>query len=103
MIIPVRCFDCGKVLADKWVAYASRCREAGEDVNTPASVATPDDAKRGDNGGNSGGNGGGNDGNGNGGGNKTMSVRGHVLDDLGITRMCCRIVMLSHVDLCDDI
>ena len=27
MIIPIRCFTCGKVLADKWNEYARRCAE----------------------------------------------------------------------------
>ncbi len=27
----------------------------------------------------------------------------HVLDELGLTRYCCRRMMLSHVDLLDDV
>ena len=34
MIIPVRCFTCGKVMADKWSEYERRCR------------ATPDERSR---------------------------------------------------------
>ncbi|MEM2875730.1 MAG: DNA-directed RNA polymerase subunit N [Candidatus Bathyarchaeia archaeon] len=34
MIIPVRCFTCGKVVGDKWEEFASRVK-AGED---PSSV-----------------------------------------------------------------
>ncbi len=59
MIIPVRCFSCGKVVGDKWESYAQRV-EAGE---------TPKD----------------------------------VLDDLGVTRYCCRRMLLSHVEIIDEI
>ena len=59
MIIPVRCFSCGKVIGDKWESYAHRV-SAGEH---------PKD----------------------------------VLDDLGLGRYCCRRMMLSHVDLIDEI
>jgi DNA-directed RNA polymerase subunit N len=31
MIIPVRCFTCGKVVADKWRAYELRTKEVGSD------------------------------------------------------------------------
>ena len=59
MIIPVRCFSCGKVVGDKWKPYAQRV-EAGEN---------PKD----------------------------------VLDDLGVTRYCCRRMLLSHVEIIDEI
>ncbi len=55
MIIPVRCFTCGKLIGDKWEPFRERV-EAGEDP-------------------------------------------GKVLDDLGITRYCCRRMLISHVDL----
>ena len=59
MIIPVRCFSCGKVIADKWEPFAKRVAQ-GEN---------PKD----------------------------------VLDDLELTRYCCRRMILSHVELVDDI
>jgi len=31
MIIPVRCFSCGKLIGDKWEEYAKRVK-AGEDL-----------------------------------------------------------------------
>jgi len=55
LIIPVRCFTCGKLIGDKWEPFRERV-EAGEDP-------------------------------------------GKVLDDLGITRYCCRRMLISHVDL----
>lgn len=59
MIIPVRCFSCGKVIGDKWEQFAARV-SMGE-------------------------------------------APGSVLDDLGITRYCCRRMLLSHVELIDEI
>ena len=59
MIIPVRCFSCGKVVGDKWEPFSQRVA-AGE---------YPRD----------------------------------VLDDLGIERYCCRRMLLSHVELIDEI
>lgn len=59
MIIPVRCFSCGKLIGDKWEEYARRVK-AGEDA-------------------------------------------GLVLDSLGITKYCCRRMLLSHVEVIDEI
>ncbi|MEM0314362.1 MAG: DNA-directed RNA polymerase subunit N [Candidatus Bathyarchaeia archaeon] len=59
MIIPVRCFTCGKLIADKWEEFAIRVK-AGED---PAEV----------------------------------------LDSLELKRYCCRRMILSHVDIIDEI
>ena len=59
MIIPVRCFTCGKVVGDKWEEFTNRVKE-GEDA-------------------------------------------GRVLDDLGVTRYCCRRMLLSHVEIIDEI
>lgn len=59
MIIPVRCFSCGKPLAQLWEEYKKRT-EAGEE---PA----------------------------------------RVLEDLGVTRYCCRAVFLGQADLLPEI
>jgi DNA-directed RNA polymerase subunit N len=59
MIIPVRCFTCGKLIGDRWEEFARRVK-AGEE---------PD----------------------------------NVLDSLGITRYCCRRMLLSHVEVIDEI
>jgi len=59
MIIPVRCFSCGKLIGDKWEEFANRVK-AGEDA-------------------------------------------GAVLDSLGLTRYCCRRMLLSHVEVIDEI
>jgi DNA-directed RNA polymerase subunit N len=59
MIIPVRCFTCGKVVASVYEEFKKRV-EAGEDAKA-------------------------------------------VLDSLGIDRYCCRRMIISHVDLIDEI
>ena len=59
MMIPVRCFTCGKVIGSAYAPYKARV-ESGED---PAKV----------------------------------------LDSLGITRYCCRRMLISHADLIKDV
>jgi len=57
MIIPIRCWSCGKPIAHLWEKYQERTK-AGEE------------AKK-------------------------------VLDELGLSRYCCRAMLLGHVDLID--
>jgi DNA-directed RNA polymerase subunit N len=59
MIIPVRCFTCGKLIGDKWEEFARRVK-GGEDA-------------------------------------------GEVLDNLGVRRYCCRRMLLSHVEIVDEV
>jgi DNA-directed RNA polymerase subunit N len=59
MIIPVRCFTCGKLIGDKWEEFSRRVK-SGENP-------------------------------------------GKVLDSLGLTRYCCRRMLLSHVEVIDEI
>lgn len=59
-MIPVRCFSCGQVIADKWEMYDKRVNKDKEDPKA-------------------------------------------VLDEMKITRYCCRRMLISHVDLIDDI
>ena len=59
MIIPVRCFTCGKPIGHLWEEFARRVK-AGEDP-------------------------------------------GRVLDELGVKRYCCRRMLLSHVELIDEV
>lgn len=72
MIIPVRCFTCGKVIGNKWEAYLGLLQaEYSEGAKTfhlnCASVH--------------------------------ISPVGDALDTLGLRRYCCRRMLLSHVDL----
>lgn len=59
MIIPVRCFTCGKVVSSAWQPFLERTRN-GEDSRK-------------------------------------------VLDELGLTRYCCRRMILSHAELIDEV
>ena len=76
MLIPIRCFTCGKVLADKWDYYVKeveRLKKGSKDetilnVNVKTVQGTPE---------------------------------GKVLNSLGLTRYCCRRAMLSNVELID--
>ena len=59
MIIPVRCFSCGKLVGDKWEPFSKRI-SAGEHPK-------------------------------------------EVLDDFGVYRYCCRRMLLTHVNIIDNI
>ena len=76
MIIPVKCFTCGKVLADKYMYYTREVRkmklDKGQDPDKGVYL-TKDYAEK--------------------------TAEGIVLDNLGLTRMCCRRHMLTHVDI----
>lgn len=76
MIIPVKCFTCGKVLASKYNYYLKEVRkkkmENGEDLEKVKYLTSS---------------------------NMLKSAEGEVLDMLGLTKMCCRRHFLTHVDI----
>ena len=59
MIVPVRCFTCGKLVGDKYLEFNSRLK-AGEDPKL-------------------------------------------VLDSLGLNRYCCRRILISSMDIIDQL
>lgn len=76
MIIPIKCFTCGTVIADKYQYYCQRVRAIKVEKKEPI--------------------------------NKTIYLtqnvtektpEGNVLDEIGLTKMCCRRHMLTHVDI----
>ena len=80
MIIPVRCFTCGKVLGNMWEFYQEEVRkqrvadgEHGRDINDRVIYFNASNAKK--------------------------TADGHILDQLGLTRPCCRKHLLAHVDI----
>lgn len=82
MIIPIRCFTCGKVIADKWREYEKRCAE----LDTPSAPSDGLNTSRpGPNADRH--------------GLYQNNPRDKILNELGLTRMCCRRHMLTHVDL----
>jgi DNA-directed RNA polymerase I, II, and III subunit RPABC5 len=76
MIIPVRCFTCGKVIGDKYEYYLREVRRrkgvAGMEVDRVVYL-TPDRVDK--------------------------TPEGEVLDVLGLDKICCRRHMLTHVDI----
>ena len=80
MIIPVKCFTCGKVLADKYRFYLEEVRKRkladkkidNLDIDNVLYLTKQYNEK---------------------------THEGHVMDDLGLTRMCCRRHILTHVDI----
>jgi len=59
VIIPVRCFSCGRVVGDVYEKFAEEVKKGRKP--------------------------------------------GEVLDELGVKRYCCRRMILSHVDLIDEV
>jgi DNA-directed RNA polymerase subunit N (RpoN/RPB10) len=76
MIIPVKCFTCGKVIADKYRYYQRevRKRNMANHMNSDEVIYLTEDSK-------------------------DKTVCGEVLDLLKLDKMCCRRHMLTHVDI----
>lgn len=76
MIIPVKCFTCGMVLADKFRFYQNEVRKVkiSKGVDVERVVYLTKD-------------------------NVDKTPEGFVLDNLGLTNVCCRRHMLTHVDI----
>ena len=80
MIIPIRCMNCGKPIADKWLFYKEQLREArkaaGLNTETPYymdATTVPDTPER------------------------------RLLKAIGLSRPCCRKHFLTQIDLMDKI
>tara|TARA_B100000900_G_C20316825_1_gene608482 strand:- start:413 stop:646 length:234 start_codon:yes stop_codon:yes gene_type:complete len=76
MIIPVKCFTCGKVLADKYRYYVKEVqkKKINADLELDKVVYLTED-------------------------NKDKTPEGEVLDVLQLNKYCCRRHMLTHVDI----
>ena len=76
MIIPIKCFTCGNVLADKYRYYQEEVRRQkitnGTNVDSVIYL-TKDRIEK--------------------------TIEGRVLDDLSLRNVCCRRHMLTHVDI----
>ena len=76
MIIPVKCFTCGTVLANKYRYYQDQVRkikiQKGQDVEEVVYLTKE---------------------------NLDKTPEGEVLDSLGLNNVCCRRHMLTHVDV----
>jgi DNA-directed RNA polymerase subunit N (RpoN/RPB10) len=81
MIIPVRCFTCAKVIADKWEYYVRRCKELEEQQKNKTDDKDTDNEIQLDK------------------QHYDKTVRQIVFEELGLDRLCCRRMLLGHVDL----
>ena len=78
MIIPIRCFTCGKVIAHLWEEYFNKIQlnYIDEDIANKAKKRFVEIEKL-----------------------ENKTVEGKILDEMGCNRYCCRRMFLSHVDL----
>lgn len=70
MLIPIRCFTCGKTLADKWDYYDREVKKLEKEATDKKELKYFDKVKS-----------------------------GKILDELGLTRYCCRRHMIGQVDM----
>lgn len=73
MIIPIKCFTCGMVLADKYRYYLAEVARKKMELNNKVIYLTQEF--------------------------RDKTPEGEVLDELGLTKMCCRRHILTHVDI----
>jgi DNA-directed RNA polymerase subunit N len=84
MLIPVRCYTCGEVMADKWVPYITAVQndknKAGEEADTEKELLELKylDVKN---------------------PNPEKSIEGKVMDELGLHKYCCRRMLLGNVHI----
>ena len=76
MIIPIKCFTCGQVLADKYEYYLREVRKIKLEKNINLSEIHYLDQH-----------------------SVKLAPEGEVLDNLGLKKMCCRRHLLTHVDI----
>jgi DNA-directed RNA polymerase subunit N (RpoN/RPB10) len=85
MIIPIKCFTCGKVLADKYNYYVKRCKELEKEQEKQKKEGEQTETDKLD--------------------MNTQhydkTVRQKVFEELGLDKICCRRMLLGHVDLID--
>jgi DNA-directed RNA polymerase I, II, and III subunit RPABC5 len=76
MIIPIKCFTCGNVIADKYRYYLEevRKRKLAKDMDVDKVVYLTKEFSE-------------------------KTPEGEVLDELSLRKMCCRRHMLTHVDI----
>jgi DNA-directed RNA polymerase subunit N (RpoN/RPB10) len=81
MIIPVRCYTCSKILSDKYEYYESELLRKKLAMNTTEDPLiiniNSNDIKK--------------------------TIAGEILDELGLIRICCRKVMLTSINIINEI
>jgi len=76
MIIPIKCFTCGKVLADKYLYYQKRVIQLKLDKKQEINDVIYLNSN-----------------------NIKKTIEGNVMDELKLNKICCRRHMLTHVDI----
>ena len=79
MIIPIRCFTCGKIIGDKWEAYKKLVKENREKMGLPDEDTIIDVKLE----------------------ELQETQEGIAMNQLKLKRYCCRRMLLSHIDLID--
>ena len=76
MIIPIKCFTCGTVIADKYRYYCEevRKRKIAKDMHVDKVIYLTKEYS-------------------------DKTAEGEVLDEMHLKKMCCRRHMLTHVDI----
>jgi len=76
MLVPIRCFNCNKILADKWETYLQKIQEHStkNELEKESQYIIIKE-------------------------NNPKTIEAKVLDELGIDKICCRSIMLSTIDL----
>ena len=76
MIIPVKCFTCGKVLGNKYRYYLEKVREKklARDMEINKVIYLTQE-------------------------HRDKTPEGEVMDELSLNKMCCRRHILTHVDI----
>lgn len=76
MIIPIRCFTCGKIMADKVDYYNTEVEKLKNSKSKEDKSKDNNEFKHFD-----------------------KIHTGHILDNMGLTRYCCRRNLISNVDM----
>tara|TARA_B100000780_G_scaffold273336_3_gene236781 strand:- start:643 stop:879 length:237 start_codon:yes stop_codon:yes gene_type:complete len=78
MIIPIRCFSCGKLISNVWNDYIKEVQAEYLKIENSSTKTVIENIEH-------------------------KSIECTLLDKYGIDRYCCRRMILTHVDLCDKI
>ncbi len=81
MLIPVRCFTCGKLISDKFEEYEKELARKKLALNSDEDPLiiniNADEIKK--------------------------TIAGEIMDELGLIRMCCRKTILTSINIIDEI
>ena len=73
MIIPIRCFTCGKLIADRWIEYQKELQKTyitNPELYQSVNIST-----------------------------QKTNIINHALNKIHLIRPCCRTMFITHVDM----